>query len=445
MGGAILVTHAMVRLLAIITSLLVLGIGVFLVYDYYESNLVLLQTNPSYSLDVSRTLLDYLLVVAIVGIALLSLVVYLLLTMRVVARRMAYTMTRNISMSQEQFRKFYELSPVPYLLISRDGLIERPNTAALRLFALTAEELIGQNIFDYIQVPDHPDKIGVFREQVRRKVPVEQKEVQVTPPHNRTPRWSLLSIEDLTDSGAGHRGLVTLVDIHEQKELDRIKTEFLSLASHQLRAPLANLKWYIDFLLNRRATALTEEVADYLRKMYHRNEDMIDLVNTLLNLSRIEMGRVKVQKERTDISGLLRSIVEELAPEATEKNITLVSNLDPMLEFETDRRLLRIVLQNLLSNALRYTPKDGKVVLSVTTVSSGIRISVQDTGIGIPPEEQGRIFQKLYRATNAKVIEANGNGIGLYMCKALVEGLGGTISFTTALGQGTTFIVDLSR
>jgi two-component system phosphate regulon sensor histidine kinase PhoR len=285
----------------------------------------------------------------------------------------------------------------------------------------------------------------MYREQVQRGVPIEQKEVQVRNA-NGALRWALISIEDLTEPGSqDHSMLATLVDIHEQKELERIKTEFLSLASHQLRAPLANLKWYIDFLLKRRAQQLSAELAEYLHKMYRRNEDMIDLVNTLLNLSRIEMGRIKVEKQQTDVSALARSVIEELETVAADKQITLSTTFEGPEQFETDGRLVRIILQNLLTNALRYTPAGGKVELRTAGGAQSMTISVSDTGVGIPPEEQDKIFAKMYRASNAQAMEANGNGIGLYMCKALAEGMGGSIAFTSALNKGTTFTVTLVR
>jgi signal transduction histidine kinase len=237
--------------------------------------------------------------------------------------------------------------------------------------------------------------------------------------------------------------LATLVDIHEQKELERIKTEFLSLASHQLRTPLANLKWQIDFLLTRKKDELTESVRDYLEKMFRRNEDMIDLVNTLLNLSRIEMGRVKVEKEEADIVETIQGVIEELTPQAESKHMTLTSELPAQHSIHTDKRLVRIIIQNLLANAIRYTTEGGTATLSLTSHGGATMVSVADTGVGIPPEEQGKIFSKMYRATNAQKMEANGNGIGLYMCKALAEAMGGTISFESEMGKGTTFTVTL--
>jgi signal transduction histidine kinase len=172
---------------------------------------------------------------------------------------------------------------------------------------------------------------------------------------------------------------------------------------------------------------------------------MIELVNTLLNLSRIEMGRIKIEKEESNVAEVAKSVIEELEPEANEKGITLETSYSGDLVLNTDRRLVRIILQNLLSNALRYTVNKGTVHVRLIASSTKVRFEVEDTGVGIPPEEQSSIFSKLYRATNAKEVEANGNGIGLYMCKELVEGMGGDIGFSSKIGEGTTFFVDLLR
>lgn len=426
-------------------SLIVLLLCIFFAYSYFDSRYLLVATDAEYAKNNGKQLLELFLVASFAGALFLSLLIYSVLSTHDAARRMAYQISKDMSFSKEQFRRFYELSPVPYLLISPKGAITRPNKASLRFFGRTEEDLIEKNIFTFLSDPEHSEKIMRYKDSAERRIPVEQKEVQVQL-SSKVLRWALLSIEDITSPGSReHNCLVTLVDIHEQKELERIKTEFLSLASHQLRSPLANLKWYIDFLLNRRRDQMSEEVQGYLHKMYRRNSDMIELVNTLLNLSRIEMGRVKVEKEATDIEALTKSVIEELEPTAQEKNIVMETTFVGDLGLDTDSRLVRIILQNLLSNSLRYTMDGGKVFMRLTGTTSRIRFEVEDTGVGIPPNEQGSIFSKLYRATNAKEIEANGNGIGLYMCKELVEGLGGTITFVSKYGEGTTFTFELPR
>lgn len=431
------------RAFAFLLSVIVLVAGIFISYSYYQSQSILVAGDIAYAVHAYDELLRILIYGAGAFVVSLALLVYLGLTIRTTARSFAYSFTRDIAFSRDRLRRLYELSPVPYLLIDRHARVKRPNKAALRLLDTSEDALVGQDMFAFFRLPDHPEKLERYREEVKRLVPIEQKELQV---HTAvgTIRWVLFSAENLDESRAKDpQVLVTLVDIHEQKELERIKTEFLSLASHQLRAPLANLKWYIDFLLKRRSESLTSEIVEYLNKMYRRNEEMIDLVNTLLNLSRIEMGRVQVQKEQTNITEIAHSVIEELETAAHEKTITLHTQVPETCPLMTDGRLVRVILQNLLTNAIRYTNTGGQVTLTIVCEHNAVRIDVVDTGVGIPPEEQGRIFSKMYRASNAKAMEINGNGIGLYMCKSLSEALGGTIAFDSVLGKGTTFTIHL--
>ncbi len=432
------------RIPAAIFVFLLLASSVFFVQQYFSGRQVLVTSDPAYAVSSAQEHLNVLLVFGVLAAFFFALFIYTALTSRESAKHLAYFLSRDISASKEQFRKFYDLSPVPYVLIDPQGVIERPNKASLRFFGMTEEELRGKNLFSYLQLPDHPERLSLYKERLSRHIPVEQGEILVTKANGVT-RWALLSIEDLSTPGDGkHQGLATVVDIHDQKELERIKTEFLSLASHQLRAPLANLKWYMDFLLTRRAESLSGDVLTYINKMYRRNEDMIDLVNTLLNLSRIEMGRVKVDTEHVDLTPLIRGVTEELESAAKDKEITVQTTMSDAFPFETDGKLVRIIIQNLLSNAIRYTPKGGHAEVTLTNNNGqGALIEVVDSGIGIPPEEQDRIFSKLYRASNAKAMEVNGNGIGLYMCKALAESLGGSIEFVSIAGKGTTFRLKL--
>lgn len=443
--GRTIARYNPMRTFATFVAFITLGSGVFFVYQYFSERSFLIASDPQYAIASTHELLRMLLIFGLLASFFCAVLLYSVLTTRIVAKRMSYVLARDISSSKEQFRKFYDLSPVPYLTINSRGIIDRPNKASLRFFGVPEEALRGKNFFSFVSLPEHPEKLALYKERIAHRVPIEQAEVQVTK-DGGSPRWTLLSVEDLSiPSDNTHQGLVTFVDIHDQKELERMKTEFLSLASHQLRAPLANIKWYIDFLLTRRAETLTADVSTYLHKIYRRNEDMIDLVNTLLNLSRIEMGRVKVDTEQVDLALITRSVTEELESVAKEKEIVVTLQTEETFPFESDGKLVRIIIQNLLSNALRYTPTGGHVNLRLTPSGAhGAFIEVTDTGIGIPPEEQAHIFSKLYRAENAKKMEVNGNGIGLYMCKALAESLGGSIDFTSTVGKGTTFTLKLS-
>lgn len=431
------------RFLASIISFSVLFGSVYTLLSYFERVKILAQTSPEQGVAYAEQTLDAILIIGIVGSLCAALFVYMLFTVRSSAKRIAAKMTRDLTISYTQFERFYELSPMPYLLIDRNGVIRQPNKAAQRFWKKTTGDVAGENIFERLKDPEDKKPLVSMKERVRRGVPVEREEMQFSFDTGEV-RWVMVSVERLDVRGTKQSlALVTLVDIHEQKELERIKTEFLSLASHQLRTPLANLKWQIDFLLTRKKDELTDTVRDYLQKMFRRNEDMIDLVNTLLNLSRIEMGRVKVEKEQADIAEVLRGVTEELEQQAQSKHITITSTLPEKHEIYTDKRLVRIIAQNLLANAIRYTTEGGTATLSLGRHAGATTLTVADTGVGIPPEEQGKIFSKMYRATNAQQMEANGNGIGLYMCKALTEAMGGTISFESELGKGTVFTITL--
>jgi PAS domain S-box-containing protein len=431
------------RLLAALIALVIPLAGLYVLFTYFVRLRVLAEMNMGQALGYADQAITTTLWAGSAAAIFGALFLYTVLTTRVTARRLAEKMTRDLAVSRAQFERFYELSPVPYLLIDRTGVIHQPNKAAQRFWQKKVGIVKGENIFDRLHSPEEEKPLVAVDERVRRGVPVEHEEMQFSFDSGEV-RWVLVSIERLDVRGTKRPlALATLVDIHEQKELERIKTEFLSLASHQLRTPLANLKWQIDFLLTRKKEELTDTVRGYLEKMFRRNEDMIDLVNTLLNLSRIEMGRVKVEKEEVDIMETIRGVIEELTPQAESKHMTLVRELPEQHSIYTDKRLVRIIVQNLLANAIRYTTEGGTATLSLKSNGGATIVSVADTGVGIPPEEQGKIFSKMYRATNAQKMEANGNGIGLYMCKALAEAMGGTITFESEMGKGTTFTVTL--
>lgn len=172
---------------------------------------------------------------------------------------------------------------------------------------------------------------------------------------------------------------------------------------------------------------------------------MNELVHTLLNVSRLEMGTLPVTYEPTDMAKLCDSVLEEITPEAQATGVTLTKDYGTVLSFSTDPKLLRIVIQNLVSNGVKYTPSGGSVTLRLAQRGRNLSVTVSDTGLGIPPEARDKIFTKLYRADNARQKVPTGNGLGLYMSKAIVETLGGTISFTSETGKGTVFTITLPQ
>jgi signal transduction histidine kinase len=219
------------------------------------------------------------------------------------------------------------------------------------------------------------------------------------------------------------------LDLSKHKELSRAKTDFVALASHQLRTPLSIIKWYIDFLITGDAGAITDEQKKYLKEVYASNERLIELVNGLLDASRIDLGTFSIEPEPTNIIERAETALVKFLPQIKQKNIILKKNFDEFPIINLDPRLTKIVFENIISNAVKYTPPEGTIHFSIKKTEKDIYIKISDTGCGIPREQQPKVFTKLFRADNVKKIEASGTGLGLYIVKAVIEKSGGKIWF----------------
>ena len=418
---------------------LLLGISLSFIATEYIHDIFI-----SYTLDPGQVdrfqdfLQDLLRSLLIVTSLLFSWLIYLTISFKERTTVAATSLVKGITVSQAQFSTLYDSGPVPYLLVNQKGCIEWPNKAALRFFKGTQEQLEDTSFFSYL-VTDEDHTVEQLVEDFKRKLPIVEKEYQIKRLDGviRSILLSLLPLEQKEKKGYG---IATLLDITERKEIEKSKTEFVSLAAHQLRTPLSTLNWYTEMLLTNKEETLTQMQEKYISKLARSTHDMADLVNTLLNVSRIEMGKIPVSIERSNITDIAESVLDELTPDMIEKKLIVKKEYGSIIDFLTDPKLLRIILQNLVSNAVRYTPENGSITITITQTQKNIEVRVSDTGYGIPPEQQDKIFLKLFRADNARQKVANGNGLGLYMTKALVEALGGTITFTSAINKGTTFI-----
>jgi signal transduction histidine kinase len=259
-------------------------------------------------------------------------------------------------------------------------------------------------------------------------------------------RWLEMTASPIMVARSPLGAVATVRDVTKEQEVDRAKTEFVSLASHQLRTPLSAINWYAEMLLAGDAGEINDEQRMYLNEVYQGNQRMVDLINSLLNVSRLELGTLAVDPEDTDVIALAQSVLNELAPQIKERGIQLTTTFDKETpHVYADPKLLRMVFQNLASNAVKYTPHDGSVSVHIAPKDEYITITVADTGLGIPKTEQTQIFSKLFRATNARESDTDGTGLGLYIVKSVVEHAGGTIRFESEEGKGTTFFVQIPK
>lgn len=241
-------------------------------------------------------------------------------------------------------------------------------------------------------------------------------------------------------------GLIEIIrDVTHEREIDRAKSEFVSLASHQLRTPLTAISWYAEMLLKGDLGAVTPPQKKYLEEIYHGNQRMIELVNTLLNVSRIELGTLVAEPKLTDVIKVAQSVLDEQAQEIKKKRLTVTGKFSKNVpSYLVDPKLLRMVFENLLSNAVNYTPAKGKIECRVSFDSKkNIRIAVSDTGYGIPKNQQDKIFTKFFRADNVRNRDTDGTGLGLYIVRSIVTNLDGKIWFRSEEDKGSAFHVTL--
>lgn len=230
------------------------------------------------------------------------------------------------------------------------------------------------------------------------------------------------------------------------KELDKLKDDFVSIASHELRTPMTAIRSYVWMALNRADISLSETMKKYLSRTLISTERLINLVNDMLNVSRIEAGRIEVRPQIFDIQALVEEVVSEVEPKASERMIQIQVEKSRLPKIFADPDKVSEVLMNLLGNALKFTPPEGKITVGFFTDGLVVETLVKDTGAGISREDLGRLFQKFGRLDNSYVAvsSSSGTGLGLYISKSLVEMMGGKIwASSEGLGKGATFTFSL--
>lgn len=232
-------------------------------------------------------------------------------------------------------------------------------------------------------------------------------------------------------------------------QVDRAKTEFVSMASHQLRTPTTAIKWYSQMLSDSNIGTLNEKQQKYVAEIYHGNNRMIKLINNLLSIARIEMGKLKITREPVDGVKLLQEVIKEQDMEIAKKSQKItIHQSENLPKLFTDPQLLSMILQNIVSNAVKYTLENGEITCKIKMENANMVFEIADNGIGIPRDDQKRVFEKLFRAANSmdqrdQKNNREGTGLGLYIVKEITDMLGGKVWFESELHKGTTFYLQL--
>lgn len=229
----------------------------------------------------------------------------------------------------------------------------------------------------------------------------------------------------------------------ELQDVDRKKTEFLSMTAHQLRTPLGSIRWYIETLLNSKRYEVSEPVREKLQYIHECNLRLIFLVNDLLDTSRIDQNHIQDDPQMTDIVEIIKRLVQDLQYEIKNKSLVYSMESDTAVNIIIDPHHFREVMYNLLSNAIKYNKKGGLFTILIKKMPSFLKIQVRDTGIGIPEAECEKIFQKFFRASNAVAHDTQSSGLGLFIVKSYVERWHGSIQFESRLEEGSSFTITI--
>ncbi|TSA46022.1 sensor histidine kinase [bacterium] len=231
----------------------------------------------------------------------------------------------------------------------------------------------------------------------------------------------------------------------ERANIENIQSDFVSLASHQLRTPLSAVKWFSEILIGQKQGKLNPKQLYYLREIYRSNERAISLINDLLDVSRIQEGHIHLELRDTYVEKVIEEILDSYSTLLKSNKVSINFEIinGPLPKIEADQEKLKRIIINLLSNSIKYTEAQGKIRITVEKDTTHLTVSVTDSGIGIPKKDQANIFKKFFRSTNVIKMSPDGSGLGLFITKSLVDAMGGKISFRSKEGEGTTFYFTL--
>lgn len=346
---------------------------------------------------------------------------------------------QSIYLQEDAFQALYGRSPVAYITIGPNGHIVEANPAAAKLLHKTSDSVIDVDFFAFVQSNEEIDST-VLKGKIDAGLTINDQEILLETAEGET-KWVLFSAFTLRSDGLR---LIALIDITEQKNIDTAKSEFVALATHQLRTPIAAIRWNVELLNKKLNSAGAEDELRYLVKVERNVSKMINLINDFLSVSKLEMGNYASTPTDINTREFFESIEDEFTEKISEKQIQMNSQtIPPGLVIKIDERLFHIIVSNLLSNAVKYTRANGNLTFTYELKGEILEVVVEDDGIGVPADELPKLFTKFYRASNAQSHQTEGTGLGLYIVKQSVEQLGGSISVSSDEDKGARFVVNL--
>lgn len=346
------------------------------------------------------------------------------------------------------------------IALNNRGVIQLINPAAQQIIGWGKQDALGLDYKSVLKLSDKTDADLAPATDPISQALATNKEVTTDDLHLMTNSGKRLLVS-VTVSPVGQLGagvIIVFRDITKEKTEERGQAEFISTASHEMRTPVASIEGYLGLALNPNTAQIDEKAREFITKAHESAQHLGRLFQDLLDISKAEDGRLTNNPKVVDVVAFTHDIFEGLKPKGTAKALRMVfkplpdeeaeksgeRRLNPVFYVNVDNDHLREVISNLIENAIKYTPK-GEVVVDVTGNDERVTVSVADSGIGIPKEDMGHLFQKFYRVDNTDTREIGGTGLGLYLCRRLTEAMNGRIWVESEYKQGSTFYVELPR
>jgi two-component system phosphate regulon sensor histidine kinase PhoR len=336
------------------------------------------------------------------------------------------------------------------IVVKTDYKIALINPAAQELLEIAEEEAVGRNLGEFLKVVQGGEELGFSEWPVSRmfktgkivNIEVEDNVFYRLPSGKQFPVE--ITVAPLHGDGIT-AGIIVFRDITERRELNEAKSNFISIASHQLRTPLVSMRWYSEMLYAGDVGRLNKEQKDFVSHIYNSALKMNEVINLLLTMAKVESGQTETKTVKLDFYDFTRDVLKELEFQIKQKKLKVeVVTEGSLPEIEFNVSILRQVVTNLIANSIRYTPSGGRIEIKIDAKKlkrkkGEIVFSVKDNGIGIPEDAKEKIFTRFFRAENAKKKVPDGSGLGLSLVKSLVNFWGGRIWFESEEGKGTTF------
>jgi len=322
------------------------------------------------------------------------------------------------------------------MVFDEKGKLSLINPVAQKIFGIE-REILGKSIVEFSSSSTLKNLFYLLGKEIKE---VFRKELRIK-------KNLILEITSILILEKGEKigNLVIIHDITRERMMERMKVEFISISAHQFRTPLSMIKWSLETLSEEKLGELTEEQRKIIKKAQDSNERMLTLVNNFLDVIGIEDGKYVYKPTFSRIEKITQSVIENYQEEIRKKQIKFefqISN-KKLPKIKVDSKKISLAIKNLLDNAIKYTLPGGRITIVLKSIEKEIEFSIEDTGIGIPKNQQENIFKKFFRGSNAVKVETTGNGLNLFVVKSIIEAHNGKIWFQSKEGEGSTFYFNL--